>query len=243
MPGLQRLGPRYDKVLTRITSLAEETPICDFGWKAPSFALARRRRQDLQPRRLCEAERHAGDVHLQPLPLREGGDRPHRARCEGAQGVRHQRRRHLLQRRGALPGGLLRQHEALRRRRIALAFPISTTRARMSRAPMTQPARPTSSASTTELELQYRGRLDASRKEAGPADVAPGAVRGDAGRCRDREGTARADTVHRLLHQVEGRLAPAPMSSSGLTSRSSNHRSCGVLDARLRGHDTRLTSA
>ena len=41
----------------------------------------------------------------------------------------------------------------------------------MSRGPMARPARPTSTASTRKLELQYRGRLDASRKEAGPADA------------------------------------------------------------------------
>ena len=37
------------------------------------------------------------------------------------------------------------------------------TRTSRWRAPTTQPARPTSSASTASCELQYRGRLDASR--------------------------------------------------------------------------------
>ena len=57
-----------------------------------------------------------------------------------------------------------------------------------------------------KLELQYRGRLDASRKEAGSRGRAPRAVRGDERDRRDGEGTARADALHGLLHQVEGRL-------------------------------------
>ena len=37
--GRGSLGPSYDRVLTRYASVAEQTPICNFGWKAPLFSL------------------------------------------------------------------------------------------------------------------------------------------------------------------------------------------------------------
>ena len=57
-----------------------------------------------------------------------------------------------------------------------------------------------------DLELQYRGRLDASRKEAAPATCPPRPVRGDAANRQDRPRPARADPVDRLLDQMESRL-------------------------------------
>ena len=57
-----------------------------------------------------------------------------------------------------------------------------------------------------DLELQYRGRLDASRKEAAPRDRPPRPVRGDAANRQDRPRSARADPVDRLLHQMESGL-------------------------------------
>jgi hypothetical protein len=53
-----------------------------------------------------------------------------------------------------------------------------------------------------DFELQYRGRLDASRKETAPADT-----RRDLFEAMkliaDRQWPARADSQHGLLHQME----------------------------------------
>ena len=46
-----------------------------------------------------------------------------------------------------------------------------------------------------KLELQYRGRLDASRKEAGPAGCPPRAVRGDEARSPRRGKGPREQTA------------------------------------------------
>ena len=61
-----------------------------------------------------------------------------------------------------------------------------------------------------KLELQYRGRLDASRKEAGPADARRELFEAMRASRRDGAGAARADAVDGLLHQVEGRLRLVP---------------------------------
>ena len=58
-----------------------------------------------------------------------------------------------------------------------------------------------------DLKLQYRGRLDASRTRAGRCRRPPRAVPGNERDCGDRSGTAPADTVDGLLHQVESRLS------------------------------------
>ena len=68
---------------------------------------------------------------------------------------RRRLRRHLLQRRGVVPGRLRSQHEALRRD-AQVPFPISTTRASRWRAPMARCARPTSSASTRPASCHPR---------------------------------------------------------------------------------------
>ena len=57
-----------------------------------------------------------------------------------------------------------------------------------------------------ELELQYRGRLDASRKEAAPADVRRDLFEAMKQIAETGQGPARADRLDRLLDQVEGRL-------------------------------------
>ena len=54
-----------------------------------------------------------------------------------------------------------------------------------------------------DLELQYRGRLDASRKEAAPGDVRRDLFEAMQANCQDRPRPARADPIDRLLHQME----------------------------------------
>ena len=86
-------------------------------------------------------------------------------------GARRRRGRDQRQRRRGLPAGRARAHGDDGRPSTASPSPISTTRRRTSPAPSMPSARPISSATTPSGELQYRGRLDASRKEAGPADL------------------------------------------------------------------------
>ena len=57
-----------------------------------------------------------------------------------------------------------------------------------------------------KLELQYRGRIDASRKEAAPATVRRDLFEAMKADRRDRPRPARADPLDRLLHQMEGGL-------------------------------------
>ena len=56
-----------------------------------------------------------------------------------------------------------------------------------------------------DLGLQYRGRLDASRKQQAPAGHRARPLQRHAAGRRDRQGTGRAGPVHRLFDQVEGR--------------------------------------
>ena len=60
-----------------------------------------------------------------------------------------------------------------------------------------------------DLGLQYRGRLDASRKEAAPAGRPPRPVRGHAAQvAATGRGPAGPDPQHGLLHQVARGLSP-----------------------------------
>ena len=95
--------------------------------------------------------RREGDgdrLHLQPLPLCEGGDRPARRRRACAHGRKRRLRRHLIERRRELSRGFVPKDAGVRAGRTISRFPICTTRRRTSRAPMAPSARPTSSAST-----------------------------------------------------------------------------------------------
>ena len=107
------------------------------------------RRPDLPPRRPQGPEGHGDRLHVQPLPLREGGDRPadpRRAATSQALGVNTI----AISSNDAadLPGRQLRQHAALGRGEGASRSSTSTTRARRSPAPTMPSARPTSSATT-----------------------------------------------------------------------------------------------
>ena len=186
--------------------MAEETPICDFGWKAPPFTLpatdgktysleALRGKNGTLVMFICNhcpyvkavIDRIVRDADAVGLGI-------------GAVASPSNDAVHY-------PEDSFEQHAALRRRHIVSAFPISMTRARRSRGPMTRPARPTSSASTPISSCNIVGASMRARTDAAPATVAPRAVRGDEGDCRDRPRPARADAVDRLLDQVEGRLS------------------------------------
>ena len=74
-----------------------------------------------------------------------------------------------------------------------------------------------------ELELQYRGRLDASRKEAGAPELQARPLRGDGQVAADRPRAGGTGRLDRLLDQVEGRRmsgggAPAGRAPSCSTS-------------------------
>ena len=51
-----------------------------------------------------------------------------------------------------------------------------------------------------DLELQYRGRLDASRKEAAPGDARRELLRPCCGVARTGRGPGRADSEHGVFH-------------------------------------------
>ena len=148
--------------------MAEATPICDFGWKAPSFTL---RGVDGKTYSLEGLRGRNGTLVMficNHCPyVKAVIDRIVRDANE-LNGAGRERGRHFLERRGSLSGRLLRQHEALCRSSIALAFPISMTRAKRLRAPMTQPARPTFSASTPTSSCNIAGvSMPAEREPAG----------------------------------------------------------------------------
>ena len=171
------------------------------------------RRQDLQPRGVARAERHAGDVHLQSLSLRQGGDRPHRARCNELRGL-------------GIGAVAISSNDAVHypedsfanMRRFAEAhrfsFPYLYDESQDVARAYDAVCTPDFFGFNADLELQYRGRLDASRKEAAPADCPPRPVRGDEANRRDRPRPARADPVDRLLDQMESRLARPPLTSA-----------------------------
>ena len=121
-------------------------------------------------------------------------------------GARRQRRRHLLQRRGALPGRFLRQHEALRRSPSISAFPYLYDESQDVARAYGAACTPDFFGFNGKLELQYRGRLDESRKEAAPADVRRDLFEAMKQIAETGEGPARADPLDRLLHQMESRL-------------------------------------
>ncbi len=87
-------------------------------------------------------------------------------------------------------------------------------------------------------ELQYRGRLDESRKEAAAPHVRRDLFEAMKQIADDGAGASRADPVDRLRHQVEGGLAPvmvrcpAVLRGSGFAlapqddGRASNHGRC-----------------
>ena len=96
--------------------MAEGTPVCDFGWKAPAFTLPGVDGKTYSLDRLRGPNGTLVMFICNHCPyVKAVIDRIVRDANE-LRGARRQRRRHLVQRCGALPGRFLRQHEALRRR-------------------------------------------------------------------------------------------------------------------------------
>ena len=95
--------------------MAEETPICDFGWKAPPFTLPATDGKTYSLEALRGKNGTLVMFICNHCPyVKAVIDRIVRDVNE-LRGARHRRRRHLVQRRGALPRGFLREHAALRR--------------------------------------------------------------------------------------------------------------------------------
>ena len=69
-------------------TMAAITTDLQFRREGPRLRAAGDRRQDLQPGRPQGPEGHRDRVHVQPLPLREGGDRPADPRRQGPAGAR-----------------------------------------------------------------------------------------------------------------------------------------------------------
>ncbi len=94
------------------------------------------------------ARRDGACLHLQSLPLREGGDRPARRRRADAHGRGHRLRRDLLQRRRCLSRGLLSRPCSASPGRTRFRSRICTTKTSRSRGPMAPSAHRTFSAMT-----------------------------------------------------------------------------------------------
>jgi hypothetical protein len=109
-------------------------------------------------------------------------------------------------------------------------FPMCWTKARRWPGPTARCARPDFFGYNAKLELQYRGRLDASRKEAAAPDARRELFEAMRAGRRDRAGPARADARHRLLDQVAPgvKCASCPaaalltLASSGVLAENSN---------------------
>ena len=179
------------------------------GTPAPDFRLPATRRQVLCAPGHRRPNGLAGRLHLQPLPLREGRDRPPRPRRLGAEAARDRHGGDLLQRRDRLPGGLLRQHEGVRATH-AFAFPYLHDEAQAAARAYGAVCTPDFFGFNRDGELQYRGRLDAARKERRPRGCARDlfeAMR----RSRGPGGVRGSDPLDGLLDQVESGLASTPL--------------------------------
>ena len=111
----------------------------------------------------------AGDVHLQPLPLRQGGARSHRARCGGPEALggtawRSCRTiRPTIRKTRSPTCAMVAEHNRF-------PFPICWTSRRGGQG-LWGVCTPDFFGYNAAGELQYRGRLDASRKDAAPAEA------------------------------------------------------------------------
>ena len=148
--------------------VATETKVCDFGWQAVDFDLPGVDGKRHTSGERARAERPAGDVHLQPLPLCQGGARSHRARLRRAGDARHRRDRHHVER-SEQPTPRIRSTTCSgwrARRRFSFPYVLDETQA-VAKAYDAQ-CTPDFFGFNAKLELQYRGRLDASRTSPVP---------------------------------------------------------------------------
>lgn len=147
-----------------------ETPVCDFDAPAVDFALPGIDGETWTLEQ-CRGKRPAGDVYLQPLPVREGDSRATGARYPRvARQARHQHRGDHGQRPDRIRRGFLREH-AEGGRRVRLPLSLFTGREPGGRQGLWRGLHPDFFGYNADLKLQYRGRFDASRKETAPADA------------------------------------------------------------------------
>ena len=186
--------------------MAEETPICDFGWKAPPFTLPATdgKTYSLEALRgetgtlvmfICNhcpyvkavIDRIVRDVNeLRPLGVG--------AVAISSNDVAHYPEDSFV--------NMKRFAEAHR-----FSFPYLYDESQDVARAYDAVCTPDFFGFNAGLELQYRGAPGCEPQRRGARDRPPRPVRGDEGDCRHRRRTARADLVDRLLHQMESRLA------------------------------------
>ena len=98
------------------------------GWPAARFDLPGHRRPPAHARQRARPERARRHVHLQPLPVREGGRRQDRPRHRRARGLGIGSIAIMSNDADRLSGGLVRQHEDVRR---AARLPLPVRRRRI----------------------------------------------------------------------------------------------------------------
>ena len=177
------------------------------GTPAPDFRLLATDSRTLCAQRRRRRKGNGDRLHLQSLPVREGGDRPSRARRPRPSGQGNRLRRHLLERRlKPLSGGLFPKMAEFAFKRATISrFPIFTMKARTLPAPMARSA-PRLLRLRPRLEnLKYRGRLDEGRTTPPP----PGARRElvEAMRAIAATGVARGEQIPSIGCSIKWRAA------------------------------------
>ena len=120
------------------------------------------------PLRRCRRREGRGDrLHLQSLPLCEGGDRPHGRRRAEARIRGRRLRGDLLQRRERLPRRFLRQHAGVRRAP-SLRLPYLHDEAQAVARAYDAVCTPDFFGFDADRRLAYRGRLDEGRTAPPP---------------------------------------------------------------------------
>ena len=204
--------------------MAAVPPVCDFGWKAIDATLPG---IDGKTHSIFDEKgpQWAGRrLHLQPLPLCEGGDRSHRARRERSEGAWHRLRGDQLERRRGLSGGFLRQHEGCLPKKHGFSFPYLYDEDQSVARAYGAACTPDFFGFNRNSSCNIAAGSTPRARSAGSGD--PGATstrRWWGGQHRPR--ARRADRLDRLLDQVErGR-----MSSAGPVGRAP---SCSISTAR-----------
>ncbi len=147
---------------SRERSRGRRNPHLQFRRTGQTVRPAGHRRQALHPRGRARPQGHAGDIHLQPLPVCEGGARPDHPRCQGAQGVRHRHDRDQRQRPGQYPEDSFANMKRLAETK-QLPFPYVFDETQEVARAYGAVCTPDFFGYNKDLQLQYRGRLDASK--------------------------------------------------------------------------------
>ena len=137
---------------------------------APDFRLPATDGKIYALKDVAASTRHGHRLHLQPLPLREGGDRPARRRRAPAHARGRRLRRHLLERRHELSGRFLPQNARFRARPRA-PFPYLHDETQEAARAYGAVCTPDFFGYDRDLRLKYRGRLDEGRTSAPPPNA------------------------------------------------------------------------